>query len=88
MDSQRGTDADGPGRVLGLANVDAFVSGSGFLDPKFSVLDAGAADRKLPVLAVPHDRGLGVAPDLAGHDGVVSGYHGDVIRLTNEVWLD
>ena len=58
------------------------------MDPEFSVLDAGAADRKLPVLAVPHDRGFGVAPDLARHDGVVSGDHGDVIGLTGEVRLD
>ena len=58
------------------------------MDPEFAVLDAGAADRKLPVLAVPHDRGLGVAADLARHDGVVSGYHGDVIGLSGEVWLD
>ena len=58
------------------------------MDPEFSVLDAGAADRELPVLAVPHDCGFRVAADLARHDGVVSGYHGDVIGLSGEVRLD
>ena len=58
------------------------------MDPEFSVLDAGSADRELPVLAVPHDRGFRVAPNLARHDGVVSRDHGDVIGLSGEVWLD